>query len=199
MVDASATTYEASNNSKHTDLAGRWAHSFDVYDMGVHWYKGTNRTPLLTAVTSNGQTVLSAHYQAIEQIGLDLQATVGNWLWKGELIHQTNPIEDFWASQLGTEYTFYGLQDSATDLGVLFEYGKDQRCALCCGSACIAVLGSGVVGPEICAWGRWWKKELMVVDDKWVILQHNRPMRWLSRWRSWGWDEGFHFCGVRYL
>ena len=127
VVDASTTTYEASNNSKHTDLAVRWAHSFDVYDMGVHWYKGTNRTPLLTAVTSNGQTVLSAHYQAIEQIGLDLQATIDNWLWKGELIHQTNPIEDFWGSQLGTEYTFYGLQDSATDLGVLFEYGKDQR------------------------------------------------------------------------
>jgi hypothetical protein len=105
----------------------RWAHSFDVYDIGVHWYKGTNRTPLLTAVRSNGQTVLSAHYQAIEQIGLDLQATVDSWLWKGELIHQTNPIEDFWASQLGTEYTFYGIQDSATDLGVLFEYGKDQR------------------------------------------------------------------------
>ena len=127
VIDASATTYEASNNIKHTDLAVRWAHSFDVYDIGVHWYKGTNRTPLLTAVTSKGQTVLSAHYQVIEQIGLDLQATVDNWLLKGELIHQTNPIEDFWASQLGTEYTFYGIQDSAIDLGVLFEYGKDQR------------------------------------------------------------------------
>ena len=127
VVDASTTTYEASNSSKHTDVAVRWAHFFDVYDIGIHWYKGTNRTPLLTAVTSNGQTVLSAHYQAIEQIGLDLQATVDNWLWKGELIHQKNPGEDFWASQLGAEYTFYGLQDSATDLGVLFEYGKDQR------------------------------------------------------------------------
>ena len=127
VVDASTTTYEASNSSKHTDVAVRWAHFFDVYDIGIHWYKGTNRTPLLTAVRSNGQTVLSAHYQAIEQIGLDLQATVDNWLWKGELIHQNNPVEDFWASQFGTEYTFYGIQNSAADLGVLFEYGKDQR------------------------------------------------------------------------
>jgi hypothetical protein len=127
VVDPSTTTYEASNNSKHIDLAARWGHSFDVYDIGAHWYKGTNRTPLYTAVTRDGQTVLSAHYQAIEQIGLDLQATVGSWLWKAELIHQTNPVEDFWASQLGAEYTFYGIQESATDLGVLLEYGKHQR------------------------------------------------------------------------
>jgi hypothetical protein len=127
VVDDDTTTYEASNNDRHIDLAARWGHSFDVYDIGAHWYKGTDRTPQYNANSHNGENVLSAHYQQIEQVGLDVQATIDSWLWKGELIYQDNPIEGFWASQLGVEYTFYGIQDLATDLGVLIEYGKDQR------------------------------------------------------------------------
>jgi hypothetical protein len=127
VIDADTTTYDATNKDQHIDLAARWGHSIDAYDVGAHWYKGTDRTPLYLPISDNGNNGLSAHYQAIEQIGLDVQATIGSWLWKAELIHQTNPVEDFWASQLGAEYTFYGVQESAVDLGVLLEYGKDQR------------------------------------------------------------------------
>jgi hypothetical protein len=127
VVDDNTTTYAASNNDKHVDLAARWGHSFDVYDIGAHWYKGTDRTPQYQAISVNGKNRLSAHYQQIEQVGLDVQATIDSWLWKGELIYQDNPVETFWASQVGLEYTFYGIQESSTDLGVLLEYGKDQR------------------------------------------------------------------------
>jgi hypothetical protein len=127
VVDADTTTYDASNQDQHIDLAARWRHAIGAYDVGAHWYKGTDRTPLYTPIPDNGNNGLSAHYQAIEQVGLDVQATIGSWLWKAEVIHQTNPVEDFWASQLGAEYTFYGIQESATNLGVLLEYGKDQR------------------------------------------------------------------------
>ena len=127
VIDTNTTTYDASNNSQHVDLAARWGQSIDVYDIGAHWYKGTNRSPLYTPTLHNGNNVLSAHYQAIEQVGLDVQATIESWLWKGELIHQVNPLEDFWASQLGAEYTMYGIQESATNLGLLLEYGRDQR------------------------------------------------------------------------
>jgi len=127
VVNNDTTTYEASDGNDHVDLAARWSHSFDVYDIGAHWYKGTNRTPQYSAISYNGDNVLSTHYQQIEQLGLDVQATIDSWLWKGEAIYQNNPTGDFWASQLGVEYSFYGIQDSATDLGVLLEYGKDQR------------------------------------------------------------------------
>jgi hypothetical protein len=127
VVNSDATTYEAGDNDKHVDLAARWSHSFDVYDMGIHWYKGTDRTPQYSAISLNSDSVLSAHYQQMEQVGLDVQATIDSWLWKGEVIRQINPVENFWASQLGVEYTFYGIQESATDVGVLVEYGKDQR------------------------------------------------------------------------
>ena len=127
VIDADTTTYDASNQDQHIDLAARWGHAIGAYDVGAHWYKGTDRTPLYRPISVNGNNSLRAHYQAIEQVGLDVQATLGSWLWKAEVIHQTNPVEDFWASQLGAEYTFYGIQESATNLGVLLEYGKDQR------------------------------------------------------------------------
>ena len=126
-VDDSLTSYESSRKEKHIDLAARWSHSIDVYDIGAHWYKGTDRSPQYQAVSNNGNPVLKAHYQQIEQIGLDAQATIDSWLYKGEVIYQDNPNENYWASQIGAEYTFYGIQETATDLGLLVEYGYDQR------------------------------------------------------------------------
>ncbi|MFT5706171.1 MAG: hypothetical protein ACI9ES_000442 [Oceanospirillaceae bacterium] len=127
IVDKDESTFEASNNEKHVDLAMRWSHSFDVYDIGAHWYKGTDRNPQYRVINKNGSNMLSAHYQQIEQVGIDIQATIDSWLFKGEAIYQENPIDNYWASQLGVEYTFYGIAQSATDLGILLEYGKDQR------------------------------------------------------------------------
>ena len=127
IVDDNATTYESSREDKQIDLALRWAHSYDVFDIGTHWYKGTDRSPQYRPFNRNAKTVLSAHYQQIEQVGIDLQATIDSWLYKGEVIYQENPLENYWATQLGVEYTFYGIQESAADLGVLLEYGTDQR------------------------------------------------------------------------
>jgi len=127
VVDNDLTSYEASNDEHHVDLALRWSHSFDVFDIGTHWFKGTDRNPQFSATSINGQNVLKAHYQQIEQVGVDVQATLDSWLWKNEIIYQQNATEDFWASQSGFEYTFYGIQESAADLGVLMEYSYDQR------------------------------------------------------------------------
>jgi hypothetical protein len=127
VVDDDATTYESSSKERHIDLAARWSYSYDVFDIGAHWYKGTDRSPQYKAINRNGKDVLSAHYQQIEQVGLDVQATVDSWLYKGEVIYQENPVEDYWATQFGFEYTYYGIQESATDLGLLLEYGVDER------------------------------------------------------------------------
>ncbi len=87
VVDSDTTTYEALDNDKHIDLAARWSHSFDIYDMGAHWYRGTDRTPQYKAIAHNGINGLSAHYQQMEQLGLDGQAIMDSWLWKGEVIY----------------------------------------------------------------------------------------------------------------
>ena len=63
----------------------------------------------------------------MDQFGLDVQATLGDWLWKGETIWRSTSAEDYLAAQAGFEYSFYGIMDSSSDLGLLTEYGWDER------------------------------------------------------------------------
>jgi len=119
--------YQSSRNKKHIDLALRWSHSLDVYDIGVHAFKGTDREPLLRPIQQNGDTVLQPYYQQATQLGVDIQATIDSWLVKLESIAKFTDTDDFIAVQGGVEYSFYGVGGSLADLGVLVEYGWDER------------------------------------------------------------------------
>ncbi|WP_293265743.1 hypothetical protein [Neptunomonas sp.] len=127
VVDTDQAQYEATNDERHTDLAVRWSHSIGDFDIGTHWFRGTNRDPILQAGLKGSETVLIPYYEQMNQFGLDLQATIDSWLWKAETIWRNTDSSTYWAAQAGFEYTFYGIQESNTDLGVLLEYGWDQR------------------------------------------------------------------------
>ncbi|WP_245573826.1 hypothetical protein [Neptunomonas japonica] len=127
VVDTEQARYEASNNELHTDLAVRWSHSVGDFDVGAHWFRGTNRDPVLEMGTKNGEAILVPYYEQMNQFGFDLQATIESWLWKAETIWRDSKSDTYWAAQAGFEYTFYGVQESNADLGVLLEYGWDQR------------------------------------------------------------------------
>lgn len=127
VVNTDNAIYESSQEEKHVDYAVRWSHSVDVFDLGVYWFDGTDREPLLQQQTINGSRELVPFYRQARQLGVDLQATIDSWLWKLEAIHKDVGNDRFLASQAGFEYTFYGLGGSVSDLGVLLEYGWDQR------------------------------------------------------------------------
>jgi len=127
VVDTDQTGYEASNAERHMDVAVRWSHTIGDYDIGLHWFRGTNRDPLLRAGTSDGRPVLVPFYEQMTQVGLDLQATLGGWLWKLETIRRSTSSEKYWAAQGGFEYTIVGFNESSADLGLLLEYGWDER------------------------------------------------------------------------
>lgn len=128
VVDTGQATYESAADDKHLDLAARWSRTLGNYDIGLHWFRGTNRDPLLLPGTDgNGNPVLTPHYEQISQLGMDLQATLDDWLWKLEMRWRDGQREDFWAVQGGFEYTLYGIADSDADLGLLVEYGWDER------------------------------------------------------------------------
>ncbi len=127
VVDTGQAQYEAGNEELHTDLAVRWSHSIDDFDVGAHWFRGTNRDPILQVGTKNGEAVLVPYYEQMNQLGFDLQATIESWLWKAETIWRDSKSDTYWAAQAGFEYTFYGVQESNADLGMLLEYGWDQR------------------------------------------------------------------------
>lgn len=127
VVETDQASYEASNEEQHMDLALRWSHTIGDYDIGLHWFKGTNRDPILQPGMSGGNPVLIPHYEQITQAGLDLQATLGGWLWKLEAIHRDTSSDTYWAAQGGFEYTIVGINESSADLGLLMEYGWDER------------------------------------------------------------------------
>ena len=127
VVDTDEATYESGDEEKHIDLALRWSHSFNVFDLGVYIFDGTDREPLLQPTLNNGQLTLTPFYQQSTQLGVDLQATIDSWLWKLEAIHKDSDNDTFVGTQAGFEYTLYGVAESATDVGLLLEYGWDER------------------------------------------------------------------------
>ena len=126
-VNNDHVSYESGAGKNHLDTAVRWSHTLGDFDLGAYWFHGTNRDPKLQVKNINGSAVLTPYYEQMDQIGFDLQATIDSWLWKIESIHRDTRSENYWAVQGGFEYTYYGIQESAADLGVLIEYGWDER------------------------------------------------------------------------
>ena len=124
VVDEDNVNYESSAGKQHLDLALRWAHSVGNFDIGAYWFHGTNREAYLTPSSEN---TLQQYYVQMDQLGVDVQATLGDWLWKFEGIYRSTTQQDFWASQVGFEYSFIGLFESALDLGILMEHSWDSR------------------------------------------------------------------------
>lgn len=127
VVDTDNVTYESSDEDRHIDYALRWSHSVGDFDLGAYWFHGTNRDPLLTLKPVDKEVKLHQHYSLMDQIGVDVQATIGDWLYKFEAIYRDTEGDNFWASQAGFEYSFIGVFESNADLGLLLEYGYDSR------------------------------------------------------------------------
>lgn len=132
IVDTDNALYESSKEERHIDYALRWSHSLNVFDWGLYWFDGTDREPILNPPlingnTINGNTQLTPYYEQITQVGIDVQATIDSWLWKLESLYQNSNSDNYFASQTGFEYTFYGVRQSTADLGILLEYGWDER------------------------------------------------------------------------
>ncbi|MDF1529584.1 MAG: hypothetical protein P1R74_10695 [Sedimenticola sp.] len=128
VVATEQASYESGAGDKHVDFAARWSRTLGDFDLGLHYFRGTNRDPLLQAgLNSLGTPVLIPHYEQINQIGMDLQATLDDWLWKLETRWRDSRNDTFWALQGGFEYTLYGIAESNADLGLLVEYGWDER------------------------------------------------------------------------
>jgi hypothetical protein len=124
-VDTDGASYQSSAGQSHLDLAVRYSHYFGDLDLGVHLFEGTDREPRLIPAET-GQKLVPV-YDQIRQLGLDLQYTREAWLWKLESLLRDTPQGGFAALVGGFEYTFYGVRESAADLGVLMELLYDGR------------------------------------------------------------------------
>lgn len=127
-IDAHAALYESPDGARRVDAAARWSRVIGGFDIGLHYFHGTNRDPgFALAEDADGKLFLRPYYELMDQVGLDLQYTRGGWLWKLEAIHRQRAGEDYAAAVGGFEYTFYGIGGSALDLGLLAEAHYDAR------------------------------------------------------------------------
>ncbi len=134
-VDDEAARYESSAEDGHLDLALRYSRVLGDVDLGLSYFRGTSREPRLLPESRSDGTVLVPFYPQIDQLGLDLQATLGAWLWKLEAISRWSADPDaadpgfggHLAAVAGFEYTFFDLRGSGMDVGLLTEYLWDER------------------------------------------------------------------------
>lgn len=120
--------FESSAKKDHVDWALRWSHSIGDWDLGLAFFDGTSREPLMIFdYGGSGQGVLVPYYQQIQQASLDFQATLDNTLWKLESIYRHSDDDNYIALTAGFEHTLVGIRDSVVDLGLLAEYQFDDR------------------------------------------------------------------------
>ena len=126
-VNTDKAQFESSDEENHIDYALRWSHSMDIWDVGLSYFKGTGRDPILQLDTTEEEAFLIPFYYQLTQLGLDLQATIEAWLLKLESVYRSEKRQDYTASTVGFEYTFYGIMQTDHDIGVLLEYLYDSR------------------------------------------------------------------------
>lgn len=127
-VDSSLTGYRANLKEWAPNGAVRYEGVWGDWDVGFAHFMGTSRDPrFLQNANADSALVLTPFYDRMQQTSADIQYTTDAWLWKFEALTQNNSNERFAAVSAGVEYTFYGVFDSAMDIGVLAEYHRDDR------------------------------------------------------------------------
>lgn len=127
-VDKNLTRYESGAEEWHPDFAFRYSNTLGDFDLGLAYFQGTARDPVLQpALNSGGSLVLAPFYPQMKQASIDLQATRGAWLYKFEGFGRHELGDDYAAMTGGLEYTFYGVFGSTGDLGIVAEYAYDTR------------------------------------------------------------------------
>jgi len=128
ILNADRPIYESKDEDQHVDWALRWSQSIGRFDVGVSYFNGTDRNPLFVVDEETLPDVqLRPFYAQIAQTSVDIQATLGNWLWKLEALHSRRRGDSYAASTGGFEYSFVGVLNSRNDLGVVLEYMYDER------------------------------------------------------------------------
>lgn len=127
VVDIDRPLYESSAAHLHKDWALRWFHTIGVWDIGLNFFRGTSREPRFLVQYLNNDVLLIPFYDIIQQYSTDIQATIGDWLWKFEGFVRQGQGPTFNALVGGFEYTRVGVFDSKVDFGWLLEYHHDNR------------------------------------------------------------------------
>tara|TARA_R110002126_G_scaffold54341_8_gene147162 strand:- start:1800 stop:3491 length:1692 start_codon:yes stop_codon:yes gene_type:complete len=124
-VEHDIALYESSDKRNNLDVALRWSQRFSALDLGLSYFAGNSREPLLIPQPSS--QLLQPYYFQMQQFGVDAQVVAGDWLWKLESIYRRSGPQEFVATTAGYEYTRVGVFNQSWDLGWIAEYQYDSR------------------------------------------------------------------------
>lgn len=124
-VEHDIALYESSDKRRNLDFALRWSQRFSSLDLGLSYFAGNSREPLL--MVQAAEQLLQPYYFQMQQFGIDAQYVAGDWLWKLESIYRRSGPQEFVAATAGYEYTRVGVFSRSWDLGWIAEYQYDSR------------------------------------------------------------------------
>ncbi|MBV2129283.1 type IV pilus assembly protein FimV [Arsukibacterium indicum] len=124
-VEHDIAIYESTDERNNLDVALRWSQRFSSLDLGLSYFAGNSREPLLILQPVTQR--LQPYYFQMQQLGLDTQYVAGDWLWKLETIYRRSGPQEFAAATAGFEYTRVGVFNQSWDLGWIAEYQYDSR------------------------------------------------------------------------
>lgn len=127
-VALESARFESAAAEWHQDFAFRWSNFIGPVDIGLAYFHGTGRDPLLILEPAPGGGVqLVPFYPQIQQGSIDAQATFDAWLIKFEGLVREELSATYFQATGGLEYTFFGIFGAPDDLGVVLEYAYDSR------------------------------------------------------------------------
>lgn len=127
LIDEDHAQFDSKAEESHIDFAARWSHVVGDWDIGLSHFYGTSREPrFMPQLTPQGLKLIP-FYDIIHQSGIDIQATIENWLWKFEGIRRSGMDNTFHATTAGLEYSFFDVKSTGLDIGIVIEYLYDDR------------------------------------------------------------------------
>ena len=127
VISDDQVSFESSDEAWQPTFAFRWEHFIGDADIGLHYFYGNAREPL---VVFSPEGAFGLQYPVAHQLGIDYQVIVKSAIFKLESIYRGGDFEDIFAITGGVEYTFGNVNKKGLDIGVLAEYVYDNRRAL---------------------------------------------------------------------
>lgn len=124
-VDYDVSQYQSKKKNRNLDFGFKWSNYYNDLDIGISFFKGTNRDPI--PIYNYLENSFVMYYEDLYQFGIEAQYLVDSLTLKLEVVYKSLDSGDFYESVMGLEKTYYDFNNWGFDLGLLFEYLWNDR------------------------------------------------------------------------
>jgi hypothetical protein len=131
-IDESAVSYQPSAGRFTPEVALRMSRGFEALAVGLSYFYGHARDPdFLVALSPEGRPYVYPSYDLRQQLGLDLQLTMGGLILKSEDVLRLDAAGKYQshAVAFGAEYELGASFKARQSISLLVEYDFDSRSA----------------------------------------------------------------------